>query len=780
MRDALRQTVPYCLALLLLLSADVLTAAAQPTQQLTGRVVDADTERPLAGATVSLPDLDRGTLTNAEGRYTFDRVPVGRYVIEVRFVGYAPVQVPEVVLGAGQVAVQDVALREVATPLAPVVVRAPRGDASLVRLSVHPLTIEETLRAPATFDDPARLAASFAGVAPVNDQANGLSVRGHAPNHVSWRLEGVPIVNPNHTPNAGTFSDRATLTGGGVNILSAQLLGTSLFFTGAFPAGYGNALGAVMDMRLRPGGSDAPSFTAQAGLIGLELAAEGPFSPTTDASYLANYRYSTVGLLSRLGLDLGDEAITFQDLAVHVAVPGSRGQRWSVFALGGESENLFDAERDPVAWTERKDRYDIAFQSRMGAVGTSLVQPLGRRGAWTTTVALSAIESERTADRLTDTLEPIRTETDDLAERKLAALTGYVHKLSAGWRVEVGAGLTHQRYEQRAIAHGDTTARGAVGGWLAEPFVRLHASLAPRLTVEGGLHGLLTTLGRDAALEPRARLTWQVAPRTRLLGAYGQHSQLQPPQLYLATTPGAGDLGLTRAHHLSVGLETTLAAGPTLSVEAYRQWLVDVPVRADRPSAFSALNLAEQPVPFPLVHDGGGAHAGIEVSVHQVLTGDLWYRASATLYDARYRGSDGIWRPARFDGGYLTHATGGKEWQRTNRRGQAITFGLGVRTAWLGGFRATPVDLAGSEAAGTTVFLDEQAFSQQLDAFFRTDVRLYRTRQRDGWRSTLSLDIQNVTNHQNVAFRTYDPEQEAVVTQYQLGLIPLLSYRVVF
>ncbi|MCB0583823.1 MAG: TonB-dependent receptor, partial [Phaeodactylibacter sp.] len=111
--------------------------------------------------------------------------------------------------------------------------------------------VEETRRFPATFYDPARLSTAFAGVVNDNDQANGLVVRGNSPNSLIWRLEGLDIVNPNHTSNAGTFSDRPTRNGGGVNILSAQMLGTSHFYTGAFPASYGNALSGVLDMRLR-------------------------------------------------------------------------------------------------------------------------------------------------------------------------------------------------------------------------------------------------------------------------------------------------------------------------------------------------------------------------------------------------------------------------------------------------------------------------------------------------------------------------------------------------
>ena len=90
-------------------------------------------------------------------------------------------------------------------------------------------------------------------------------------------------------------------------MFSAQLLDNSSLLTGSFPAGYGNALGGIMDMNLRNGNRHRHEFTAQAGLLGLDLAAEGPLFQEGKNSYLVNYRYSTVGLLGQMGISFGDE-----------------------------------------------------------------------------------------------------------------------------------------------------------------------------------------------------------------------------------------------------------------------------------------------------------------------------------------------------------------------------------------------------------------------------------------------------------------------------------------
>ena len=152
---------------------------------------------------------------------------------------------------------------------------------------------------------------TFAGVAP-SVSSNGISIHGNAPHLLQWRLEDVEIPNPNH------FADIATLGGGILSSLSSQVLGNSDFFTGAFPAEYGNAVSGVFDMKLRNGNNQKNENTIQVGIMGIDVASEGPLSKKHKASYIFNYRYSTTGLLN---LDGG--TMDYQDLNFKLNFPTS-------------------------------------------------------------------------------------------------------------------------------------------------------------------------------------------------------------------------------------------------------------------------------------------------------------------------------------------------------------------------------------------------------------------------------------------------------------------------
>src|SRR5690606_28796087 len=121
-------------------------------------------------------------------------------------------------------------------------------------VSARTFSVEETQKFAAAVNDPARMASSFAGVIGTDEGKNNISIRGNSPNGLIWRMEGVEIPNPNHFSNVGT-------SGGGISMLSAQVLTNSDFLTGAFPAEYGNAISGVFDLKLRKGNNQKHEYT---------------------------------------------------------------------------------------------------------------------------------------------------------------------------------------------------------------------------------------------------------------------------------------------------------------------------------------------------------------------------------------------------------------------------------------------------------------------------------------------------------------------------------------
>lgn len=772
------RVLPFTIVLLLIGAFLPNLNAQTYTQKVRGTVIDADTRQPLMGANLLLVGTELGAVTDSTGQFTILDVPLGRYQLQISYLGYQTQILQEVLVESGKEVVRNLELLESPTSLDAVEVAASRSDYQVLHpVSVKTLTVEESFRFPATFYDPARLTTTFAGVVNDNDQANGLSIRGNSPNGLAWRLEGIDIVNPNHTPNAGTFSDRVTQNGGGVNILSAQMLGTSQFYTGAFPALYGNVLSGVLDMRLRDGNNQKHEFIGQIGLIGIDLAAEGPMSSNRQSSYLVNYRYSTIGLLSQLGVELGDEAINFQDLSFHLTFPGKKGQRFTIFGIGGLSENIFKGKEDPAEREFEKDRYNIEFESKMGAVGMTYATPIGKNGHWRSTLGGSALASNRNSEYILGS-NTLPTDEDVNDQQKIALFSNYQHKISARTRVSTGVQVISESARIKDLDFLLTTnsRRGNIHGWLVQPFVSWSSRVSAKLNLTAGLHYNYYSLSESSSLEPRASVQWVFSEKENLSFAYGLHSQTQLPQYYVSNK----ELDFTKAHHFVLGYERELSSSTKLSTELFYQDLFNVPVASFLRGSFSVLNQVEVSEFFALENSGTGQNYGIELSLQRFILDDYYFLANATYYESKYKGGDGIERDTRFNGNYIFNLTGGKEWQWLSKKEKYKVLGVSLRVAYFGGFRDSPIDTVTSDLLGRTVYKNNEAFTIKQPDYFRTDLRVYLKFNREKYIASWSLDIQNLTNKENVAFSYFDREQGVIVEKNQLGIIPILNYRIEF
>jgi hypothetical protein len=159
------------------------------------------------------------------------------------------------------------------------------------------------------------------------------------------------------------------------------------------------------------------------------------------------------------------------------------------------------------------------------------------------------------------------------------------------------------------------------------------------------------------------------------------------------------------------------------------------------------------------------------------LFNNFYFLLNQSLYQSKYTAKDGIERNTRFNGKHVTNLTTGKD--IVLREGRK-SIGINVKMIYAGGFRTTPIDLQASQVQGHAVFVEKEAFTLQNPAYFRTDVRLSMKWNRQNLTSTLSLDIQNVSNRENVYGQYYDAMKNRVVTSYQTGLIPVLNYKIDF
>ena len=701
------------------------------SQTVKGQVYDKAVKLPLIGATVVVMNQQNetisGTVTDADGRFRLEKIPVGNQRLKVSFLGYKDRLLPNMQVISGKELDLNIDLEEnliitkEAVITATVDKQKPLNELSAV--STRTFSVEETQKFAMAVNDPARMASAFAGVAVGNDGNNQIYIRGNSSNSMVWRMEGVDIPNPNHFSSVGA-------SGGGVSVLSAQVLSNSDFSTGAFTAEYGNVLSGVFDLRLRKGNADKREYTLTAGVLGFDFSTEGPIAlGKRTGSYLVNYRYSTLSVLDLIGVPLGSGVTKYQDLSFNIWLPTERLGSFTIFGLGGLSNQVYHGKADSLAWKEDEfSKYEGTFASNVGVIGLTHQVVRGSKVHIKSVLAYSGtINEDYTNEYQPDyRLRSIIEENHKQTKLTLSSTLSYKLNKQSYFRLGaygdlLGYGLKQSNWHDDAEAlvnevnsKGNTETAHVFGTWQYRASERLTASI--------GVHGFGFLLNNKYSFEPRASVKYNLAPKSSISLGYGLHSQMQPLGVYFAKDEQTNhlvnsDLGLTKAHHLVLSYDQMLSSSLRLKAETYYQALSNVPVQRDTATSYSMLNLIQDFPAEALVNDGVGRNYGLELTLEKFLSRGLYFLAASSIYDSEYKGSDGVWHNTQFNLGYVNSLVAGKEWG-WNRRNKRRSFGLNIKLTQMGGLRESPLDLEASKLKGESVYDNTQAFGSQLPAYF--------------------------------------------------------------
>jgi hypothetical protein len=768
---------------------------ASLTQQVRGRVLDAASGEPLAGVVVVVKGNEQlQSATDADGYYTLTGVAVGRQSIQYIYPGYEDQLASEVMVISGKELELNMTLKENLKSLKEVTVNAQKDRArplnDMATVSARSFSVEETRRYAASFADPARMVMNFPGVSNAGDFSNGIVVRGNAPTGVLWRLEGIEIPNPNHFGGLGA-------TGGAISMLNANVLGSSDFYTGAFPSEIGNALSGAFDLNFRNGNTERREHTVQVGALGLEVATEGPFSNNSKASYLINYRYSTLALLGRF-LDLGGAAPDYQDASFKLNFPTKRAGTFSVFGLGGYNTVSRETQKDSTVWS-KEDEYNMDYKNSamMATAGISHQYQLNKSSYLKTVLSASYDDAREKYDTLNqrDNYNKVPVSQSHYGNTAYRLAVLYNNKLNSRHTLRTGVVTQNLSYDldytyfenDEAAWKSALASKGQTQYYQA--YIQWKHRLNDRLTTNIGIHASYLALNATNSIEPRAAITYEVKQHKISLAA-GLHSKPQQLATYFyqdknqaaASSYPNKELGLQKAFHGVAGYSTSLPWQLRLKAEFYYQKLYSIAVEQDSSTGFSMINAESAfellQVKKPLATKGGGENYGIDISLEKPFQNGYYLLLTGSVYSSTYKDFAGKVYNTRYNRGHQLNLIGGKEF-KLNVNGNRL-LGLNGKLMYSGGLRQTPIDLPASIDKGETVYVPDTYFSIKGAEYFRLDMSAYYKWNRRKSTHSILFEVQNLTNRQNPYSSYFDTRNGEIKTVYQMGFFPNISYRVDF
>ena len=771
-----------------------LTFAQNNRQKIRGVVIDKLSQTTLPGATVQIMNEadKRGAVTNGKGIYVIPDVLPGRYELKISYVGYKDVFASSVVVTSGKETILDIAMEEDIKSLNEVVITANSKDKtinSLSTISGRTFSMEEVNRFAGGRSDPARLAANFAGVSATDDSRNDIVIRGNSPVGVLWRIDGMDATNPNHFASVGT-------TGGAVSALNTNMLKSSDFFTSAWPAEYGNAISGVFDIGFRNGNTQKRETTVQLGVTtGIEAMTEGPISKSNGSSYLIGYRYSLAGIAQAMGINIGTTSTpTYQDLSFKINSGDTKLGRFTLFGIlaassisieGGSSNELYGGG-------QQSD-----FKSKIAIGGLKHFKQINSKSYISSTIGINYSGTNQLNYGLDSLRNSYSKEENKVARTGYEFITSYNLKINsrlffkAGMQAEYMNLDLFNRFRRREGEEWSQIWDYNSYTTLAQVYAHLKYNISEKLTLNAGLHAQQFFLNNSFSLEPRIGLKFELNNKNSFSFGYGLHSQTQPLNVYFLQTPNPDgsynydnlELGFTKSHHFVLGYDVQPFKDWRMKIEAYYQYLVNVPVNTYS-SSYSMLNTGasfQTDLEDSLANTGTGRNYGIELTVEKFFSRGYYGLLTTSLYQSKYTASDGIERNTAFNGRYVANLLAGKEWKLGKEKRNAIT--TDIKVTYAGGRYYTPIDLAASQARGREVLKgDEYAYTSTYPDYFRLDFKVgYTLNSRTKKLSqSISLDLQNVTNNKNVFSQSYDDRSKSISTTYQLGFFPNFIYKIQF
>lgn len=771
--DSLLRRATWALCTLLCLSLPLRTVAAQPSGTITGTVVAAGTEQPIAGAQLVVEGSDRRAVADTDGRFVILGVTPGVWRLQVRAIGFRPVIIPDVVVGSGKPTTLAIRLLPAPIDVAAVEVRAAYFTPAVEgTTSTQTLTAEAIRRAPGVQEDVVRAVALLPGVGVTQPGRNDLVVRGGAPFENLFLVDGIEVPNINHFGTQGS-------TGGPLSLINVDAVEQATFSAGGFAAKYGDRTASVTSITLREGNRRqfGGEFTLSA--TGGFAVAEGPLGER--GSFYISARRSYLDLLFKAA---GFGFVpAYSDLQVKAVQDLGTRDKLSFLFIGADGTvTFFNDEAD-----QRYDNSRVAAPSQQqyfsGLTWRHLVPrgildvTLGRTWTAFETIQNDSLSPPNTIFRAfsTEGEQSLRADLTLQAttrtEINVGAVARYASDLS--YDLLIPSQLRTDENGAPRLLSVDTTFtadRQALYGSVAyQATPKLRATLGMRADRYGFLEGTMRA-------SPRLGLRYALTDRTALTASAGRYWQT-PSFIWLVGDPSNALLDPFRADQAVAGIEHLLRDDVKLQFEVYAKGYAQYPRRLFRPQAVlspSGFDDVTSDIPFglePLSPEAEGRSVGAELFVQKQLSEiPVFGLASISVARTTFDGADGISRPGSFDTRAIGNVVLG--W-RPNAKWE-----LSGKFRIASGLPTTPFITTGPNAG-------RQDFTQwnegeRLPSFNALDVRVdrrwsLRTVQLVGY-----IDIQNVLGRENVSGLQWDQREQRVLQNTSLGLLPSIGFSIEF
>ncbi|HBH06615.1 MAG TPA: ferric aerobactin receptor [Flavobacteriales bacterium] len=731
------------------------------TGSVFGVVTDQSTNQPVPFANVVIQGTSLGSTTDIDGKYEITTIDPGEYNIEVRYVGYNPVIISEIIVSNVRKTEVNIELVPAATKLDEVVVQASpftKSDESPVSLST--ISAAEIYRNPGSNRDISRVIQNLPGVSTTVSFRNDIIVRGGAPNENRFFLDGIEVPNINHFATQGS-------SGGPVGMINVNFIREVDFYSSAFPSTRGNALSSVMEFKQIEGNREKLTGTFMLGSSDVGLTLNGPIG--NKSSFVFSVRRSYLQFLfSALRLPF---LPTYNDAQLKYTYRIDEKNIINVIGLGAIDDfelntSVNDGETDEDI-IERNtfilDNIPVNNQWNY-AIGINY-KHIGKNGFQTFVVSRNHLDNSAIKYRYN--IETPDNLLLDYESQEIENKFRFENNQTAGkWKYTYGAGYEYATYLNRTFQQRVVDETPVLVNFNSELNINKFALFGnvsrkfadELLTLSFGIRTDFNDLNDEmidpiSQLSPRLSASYKVAPRWTINANVGRYFQL-PPYTVMGFRDNNGSLvnadnGLSyiESDHFVAGFKFFPTEYSLISVEAFYKLYNDYPLLTT-----DSLSLANLGGDFgvignePAVSTSRGRSYGIEILAQQKLSSSIYGIVALTLVASEFTDRNDEFVASAWDNRIILNITAGKKFKNN--------WEVGANFRLQGGGPYTPFDVPRSSLievwdVNQQGVLDfNQLNTLRLGIVHALDVRVDKKWFFKKWALNIYLDIENVYNFQ--------------------------------
>ena len=658
-----------------------------------GRILDADSQLPLAGANITVKSTDIGSVSDEEGYFNIDQIPMGDYTITISFMGYKTQNKADIWVRPNGYEFLNIKLESSVIQIDDVIVEETYFERSMIKeYQVVSFNRDELRRYPGTGQEISRIINTLPSVASVGENRQDMMVRGGGPTENGFIIDNIPIPSVSHFKQADGRSN------GPVGLINSDMVENLDFFSNGFSSKYGNKLSSFGDITYRSGNRENIEGEGFVGVGGLGFLIEGPLSDRS--TYIASYRMSYLDLLANV-INASGGMPSYNDFQAKLEFRPNIYNTFSILMVNGGS--VYDRNIDGAIDVGETEYGEL--KNNQNTIGVNYKHIWNNRAYTNTSISNSTKNSDAhflniyTEKKVFNIIE--NTNIKNLRQVNHLKL-GPGFKMEFGFDVEVNE--TYYDY-YRKLTKSEFFINEIVFDRVVKTsnyatFLTLKQNLFSRLIFSTGFRLDYNDYEKINLWSPRINLDYEIIRgKTNIVFNAGVYNQ-NPPPIYIAND-ASNKLKSVNAYQHSLSMEHMITPSTKLSVSAYQKEYTNSPILPDATLHNDPTFLFDELRMYNgIVSTGTALSDGLEILIQKKKVENFYGLIGGSIFNSTFTDYNGIKRNRNHNYRYIFNIVGG---YRPN-----TDWEISIRWSYFGGRPYTPINLNASVLADEQIlYLDD-------------------------------------------------------------------------